>query len=158
MKRILLFDIDGTLTKSIYNKARNPILDAMSSIYEKEITKKGVIFSGGTDRSIIRDVLKANGIDYYSDIKKADQTVELYKKLLKENIDAGNVRWESLLNVKKLLSQCHRSGHFHLALVTGNVQEGAKMKLESAGIDPDLFLNDGELFGGFGSDHIDRLL
>ena len=54
MKRILLFDIDGTLTKSIYNKARNPILDAMSSIYEKEITKKGVIFSGGTDRSIIR--------------------------------------------------------------------------------------------------------
>ena len=54
MRRVLLFDIDGTLTRSIYSSSRNPILDSMAKVYEKPIEKNGVIFSGGTDRSIIR--------------------------------------------------------------------------------------------------------
>ena len=59
MKRVLLFDIDGTLTRSVYKTgSRNPILDAMSQVFGRTITKNGVIFSGGTDRSIIRVVVK----------------------------------------------------------------------------------------------------
>lgn len=54
MRRVLLFDIDGTLTRSVYLSSRNPILDSMAKVYEKPIEKNGVIFSGGTDRSIIR--------------------------------------------------------------------------------------------------------
>ena len=54
MRRVLLFDIDGTLTRSVYSSSRNPILDSMAKVYEKPIEKNGVIFSGGTDRSIIR--------------------------------------------------------------------------------------------------------
>ena len=56
MRRVLLFDIDGTLTKSVYGSNRNPILDSMSDVFKMTIEKKGVIFSGGTDRSIIRGI------------------------------------------------------------------------------------------------------
>ena len=50
MRRVLLFDIDGTLTRSVYSSSRNPILDSMAKVYEKPIEKNGVIFSGGTDK------------------------------------------------------------------------------------------------------------
>ena len=40
--------------------------------------------------------------------------------------------------------------------MTGNLRECAEMKLKSAGINVDLFKVDGVLFGGFGTDHIDR--
>ena len=40
--------------------------------------------------------------------------------------------------------------------MTGNLRECAEMKLKSAGINVDLFKVDNVLFGGFGTDHIDR--
>ena len=40
--------------------------------------------------------------------------------------------------------------------MTGNLRECAELKLRSAGINVDLFKIDGTLFGGFGTDHIDR--
>ena len=102
--------------------------------------------------------MKANGIDYYSDLTKVEKTIQVYKELLRENIENKNIKWEALLNVNELLEECQKSEQFHLALVTGNVREGAKMKLESAGINTQLFMKNQILFGGFGSDHIDRIL
>ena len=117
MKRVLLFDIDGTLTRSVYKTgSRNPILDAMSKVFQKPITKNGVIFSGGTDRSIIRDVLAANDIQYNDHLAKVDETVEVYKQLLAESIAAGECHWESLLNVNELLDACAKDPDFQLAL------------------------------------------
>merc|ERR1711935_1312897 len=140
MKRVLLFDIDGTLTRSVYKAGtRNPILDAMSNVFETSITKNGVIFSGGTDRSIIRDVLAANNIQYDQHLDKVDATVELYKQLLADSIARGDCHWESLLNVNELLAACANDAAFQLALVTGNLRECAEMKLKSAGINVDLF-------------------
>ena len=117
MKRVLLFDIDGTLTRSVYKAgSRNPILDAMSKVFQKQITKNGVIFSGGTDRSIIRDVLAANDIQYHDHLAKVDETVEIYKQMLAESIAAGECQWESLLNVNELLDACAKDSDFQLAL------------------------------------------
>ena len=117
MKRVLLFDIDGTLTRSVYKAgSRNPILDAMSNVFETSITKRGVIFSGGTDRSIIRDVLAANNIQYDQHLDKVDATVELYKQLLADSISRGDCHWESLLNVNELLAACAKDADFQLAL------------------------------------------
>ena len=64
----------------------------------------------------IKDVLKANGIDYFSDLSKVETTLEVYKTLLKDAIEAKQVRWEALSNVNELLEACHNSGDFHIAL------------------------------------------
>ena len=47
---------------------------------------------------------------------KVEKTLEVYKTLLKDAIEAKQVRWEALSNVNELLEACHSSGDFHMAL------------------------------------------
>ena len=47
-KRILLFDIDGTLTKSSKTVGSDVLLQTVSQTYGKKMEKKDVIYSGGT--------------------------------------------------------------------------------------------------------------
>ncbi len=54
--------------------------------------------------------------------------------------------------VRKLLSALSNNGHPHMGLLTGNVMEGARIKLEPIGI-LDFFS-----FGAYGSDEMDRNL
>ena len=45
--RLLLFDIDGTLTKSAYNKgAESYICKALSIEFGREVHRNGIIFDG----------------------------------------------------------------------------------------------------------------
>ena len=63
MKRILFFDIDATLTKTVVeDKKYDPLVVALSEIYEKPISKEGVKMSGGTIQGIIANILKVNDI------------------------------------------------------------------------------------------------
>jgi len=51
-KRILLFDIDGTLTTSVKHVDRDVFQQTLSEIYDVRIEKKGVVYSGGTGTQI----------------------------------------------------------------------------------------------------------
>ena len=56
-KRILFFDIDATLTRSVYYKREEPFITSLNKIYGVDLKKDGVVFSGGTAMSITRDLL-----------------------------------------------------------------------------------------------------
>ena len=52
-KKILLFDIDGTLTKSSKTVGSDVLLQTVSQTYGKKMEKKDVIYSGGTGTYIL---------------------------------------------------------------------------------------------------------
>jgi len=141
-------------------EGQNPLLYALSTVYGKKIEKKNCVFSGGTERSIIRDLLIANGIEYKDVPEEWNKINPLYKDMLGRIIENGDVEYKALPNVNQLLAKCAESPDFDLALVTGNLAHCAELKLKSAGIDADLFkrTHNGErkLIGGFGEDDIYR--
>nr|XP_039249072.1 uncharacterized protein LOC120326790 [Styela clava] len=161
--RLLLFDIDGTLTKSHYKDSVNghPMARALSEAFGKSIKRNAISFAGGTDRSIIRDVLQGNGIteDNTTDYeKRVIETLRILPEFMRTGIAEGNYSWSALPNVHKLLQRLSQIEDVRLALLTGNIVEDARIKLECASIDISLFeveSSDGkkELLGAFGSDH-----
>nr|XP_002130589.1 uncharacterized protein LOC100181103 [Ciona intestinalis] len=161
--RLLLFDIDGTLTTSAHTvgKGGSSLLKALSVAFDRNIERNGVVFSGGTDPSITKDVLIANGItsdnsqNYAHCISKA---FEMLPGVVKTGIADGSYCWKSLPKVNELLQVLSKRKDVKLALLTGNLQATALLKLKSAQIDVDLFKleNTDELFGAFGSDPHDQ--
>jgi len=95
-KRILLFDIDGTLTRSCKNVERDVFLQTLSEIYKTEIEKKHVVYSGGTDRLIWKWLLEANDIEYNDSDEEVERIMSVYRQRIREGISKGHWRWEML--------------------------------------------------------------
>lgn len=159
-KRILLFDIDGTLTTSSKSVERDVFLQTLTEVYNVQIEKKDIVYSGGTDRLIWKWLLNANGIEYGDTEEEIEAIFNVYKRKIKEGITAGHWEWTILKNVNELLTRCSKEDDLILALLTGNMIETAEVKLSNAGVIFDVFkMNyDGgnKLVGAFGSDNMDR--
>src|SRR5881628_1176251 len=110
--RLVLFDVDGTLI-SAGRAARESILAALSSVLDWEGSADGNDFSGKTDPQILRElVVDAVGAARF------DET--LHAVLPKPG-------------VPRLLERLSRDPRVTLALLTGNIERGARMKLEPPG-------------------------
>lgn len=142
MKRLLLFDIDGTLVQG--GPAKKAFELAMEEVFGTAGPIDGHDFSGKTDPQIARELLRLEGLEDH-------------------RIDAGFTHlWEEYLGgleamlmerpmtvlpgVRPLLEHLNGMGDVALGLLTGNIVDGARMKLESVG------LKDYFPVGGYGSD------
>lgn len=147
MHTLLLFDIDGTLVtggpaKVAFERAMLQTFDTTGPIETHD-------FSGKTDRQIARELLRAAGrpdpeIEQGFEDLFATYLAELERMLI-------GLPMVALPGVMDLLGYLRDREDVGLGLVTGNVADGARLKLESAEIDADLFP-----VGGFGSDHEHR--
>lgn len=162
--RLLLFDIDGTLTQSHYKDSEkgHPMSQALSKVFAKDIRRQNIRFAGGTDGSIIREILRANGITEENTADYQEKVLETYRVLpglMKKGVSEGNYSWSALPNVNAILERLSKLKDAQLALLTGNIIEDARIKLESASIDVSLFeipLDQNgkrEFLGSFGSDN-----
>jgi len=162
--RLLLFDIDGTLTKSAYSKgAESYICKALSLEFAREVHRNGIIFDGGTDGSIAADLLGQYGINKQSCSSYETKVFNAFENMIsimKEGIKNNMYHWERLNNTNEILHQLSQRKDVKLALLTGNHKQTAKLKLENAGIETHHFRwgsydgDDDSLFGAFGgSDH-----
>ncbi|MDO8503546.1 MAG: HAD family hydrolase [bacterium] len=146
MNKLVLFDIDRTLL--IGDGSGHPRFSkAFKEVYGVDTDINVIDHHGMTDKQIIIEVLKKNGLDE-SIIKSklescADRTVDFFK----ENI--GSQKIILLDGVEELLERLLKDGVF-LGLVTGNLEPIARSKLEKVGI------SDYFKVGGFGSDDINR--
>lgn len=145
---LLLFDIDGTLIKS---RGRGRI--AMTAAAEAEFRRPIEIyfkdFAGSTDRRIILEMINKNGIGV-EDVESAiDRVLARYVELLKSQMSSPD-SVVLLPGVKPLLEAVSQDGEFAAGLLTGNIEQGARIKLNPAG------LNRYFSFGAFGDDNADR--
>lgn len=144
--RLVLFDVDGTLI-SAGRAARESILAALSSILGWEGSTDGNDFSGKTDPQILRElVADAVGAARFDATLSAvlDRYVDELRRRLRPEAVVPKP------GVSALLERLSRDRRVTLGLLTGNIERGARTKLEPPGF------NRYFPFGAFGDDSADR--
>lgn len=143
--QVCLFDIDGTLLSS-GGAGKQAMEAALAQAFRVPADAGGVSFAGRTDRAIARDLFALHRID---DSPKNWRTfLQTYLAHLPHclNGKAGQI----MPGIAELLEQLNRMDDLLIGLLTGNVRDGARLKLNHFG------LFDYFRCGGFGDVHFDR--
>ena len=146
--KLVLFDIDGTLITS-----RGAGRRAMRTAFERVFGTAGGIdhydLRGRTDTRIVHDVMAAEGWDATRVRERLDDFFEAYVGGLTAVIGDGR-HVVMLPGVAGMVVRLDRGAGIALGLVTGNIEEGARIKLLPTGLWPRFQV------GAYGSDHMDR--
>ncbi len=148
MKRLVLFDIDGTLLAT-GGPAKDAFRMAMMETYGTTGDIEVVSFAGKTDPQIARELLTGAGLTE----ERIDEGMpELWRSYLGYlEVALAERPMRALPGVVRLLVELGRlSGEIAVGLLTGNIRSGAKLKLRSAGLDGHFAM------GSFGSDSEER--
>jgi len=131
MKLYLLFDIDGTLINTGGAGLRAMKASATECLGDPTLLEGGA-FAGKTDRQIIHGLIRRAGIQRDRE-QKATSMYACYIKLLGKNLsDAEN--FFVYPHAASILQQFSHDPNLELALLTGNLEQGARLKLEHANL------------------------
>lgn len=126
---LLLFDIDGTLLRS-EGLGRRALDRALLERYGWADATAGVSFLGATDPGILADVFARFGRPREEARAEQAALFALYARLLEEEARLSGHRCQVLPGVVALLEQLVARADCLVGLLTGNVRQGARIKLE----------------------------
>jgi len=145
---VWLFDIDGTLVTT-GGVGRRALELAFERAHGRPEACNGFRFDGMTDRAIVRGGLSALGIAPTP--LAIEAVLSVYLAVLCDEVAAAPAQtYHVHAGVSDMLDALAAHPHFAIGLGTGNIREGARIKLDRVG----LFSRFG--FGGFGCDDEDR--
>lgn len=147
---VYLFDIDGTLISS-GGAGRRAVEGAFHAHHGRADACAGFSFAGMTDRAIARRALVGLGLPPEGpDVEAAiDAVLTTYLALLADEVrEAEDYRVHD--GIHGALDALAAAGAEAIGLGTGNLEEGARIKLARVGLDARFG------FGGYGSDAEDR--
>ena len=141
--KLLLFDVDQTLIST--GGAGLRALDrACRKVLSIENAIEGINPSGKTDPAIVREILNRLGIR--SDLEiQVESVLESYLAFLREEVQSSE-NYYVLPGILQVLEEMSARSDVMLGLATGNIEMGARVKLDRGGLNPYF------TFGGFGSD------
>ena len=147
--KLVLFDIDGTLLRSD-GAGRRAVTRALREVFGS--TGPGDYwFDGKTDPQIVRDLMRLDGHDDARIDADMRRLLDRYVQFLNEELTAPGFRASPLPGIPELLDALEAREDVILGLLTGNIEPGARAKLNAVGIEPARFR-----VGAFGSDHEHR--
>jgi len=145
---VLLFDIDGTLVTT-GGAGRRALERVFSHCFGRE-DACSFRLDGMTDRAIVRAGLTSIGIAATKE--EIDAVLRDYVRILEEEVARVDPSQYHLhAGIQDALDAARARPEIALGLGTGNIREGARVKLSRVGI------YDRFAFGGFGCDHEDRV-
>jgi phosphoglycolate phosphatase len=145
--RLLLFDIDGTLL-SCGGQPKPLFAEALREVFGTCGDVDRYDFSGRTDPCIVLDLMTAAGLDRATIESGLPRVRDAYLGRLEKRLDAARVR--VLPGVVRLLEALSSRDDCVVALLTGNWERGAGIKLGRVGLDRYF------AFGSFGDAGFDR--
>jgi len=146
--KVLLFDIDQTLINT--GGAGLHALDrACRKLFGLDDAMKGISPHGKTDPAIAREILRVKRGAEAPASNEIASILEAYVGFLKEEVHTSTT-YRVLPGIVSLLNELTDRTDVIVGLATGNLELGARIKLERGG------LNRYFAFGGFGSDSEDR--
>ncbi len=125
--KVVLFDIDGTLVTT-GGAARAAFTRALSEAAGRPIRPDGYSFSGRTDPQIARDLLLANGLEGAALEAAVPESIRLYLHYFADELPR-TPGGRMLPGVRELLQALAARPDTRTALLTGNVEAGARLKL-----------------------------
>jgi len=124
--KLALFDIDGTLVLT-GGAGRRATARAFADLFGVDPLPE-VAFAGRTDAAIFADIADRHGIA--TDRAAFDRFRQAYLEHLRYEIDQPGPSKGILPGVRALLERLSARSDVHVALLTGNLAEGARIKLE----------------------------
>lgn len=143
---LVLFDIDGTLLLTA-GAGRRALTDAMLGLVELNESVAHVRFDGKTDPQIVRELLEAAGHPDAGDPSLVHAICRRYVGLLAAELERPRSVTTVMPGILPLLDALEAHPAVLLGLLTGNMVEGATLKLGAAGIPATRFR-----VGAYGSD------
>ncbi|HBY95421.1 MAG TPA: hypothetical protein DEP84_15955, partial [Chloroflexi bacterium] len=149
--RLLLFDIDGTLIRT-HGAGRRSAMRTYEEVFGTAGEAETMEMAGMTDPLIARAALSAHG---YSHAEVDAMLPEIWRRyaghLARELAQPSNGRpAEPCPGVHELLTSLQARADVVLALLTGNIEVGAWLKLGFVGLDRFF------IFGAFGNEGPER--
>ena len=149
---LILFDIDGTLvdTAGAGRRAMERVFQESFGIDAIQRKTAGVRFAGMTDTRIFEALATATGLPAERFQAALPALSDAYLEALGAEMARPDPRGRIMPGIVPLLKSLESRADVRLGLLTGNLETGARIKLEPFGLNP-YFPG-----GGFGSDHHDR--
>ncbi len=144
-RRLLLFDIDGTLITS-GGAGEGALLDAVKQRFGIQEDLHGITIAGATDAYIARMILEKNSLP--ASPENITALLDGYLSFLSARLTQH--KGYVLPGIISLLDRLRQGKDCVVALLTGNLVRGAQIKLSHYGV-WDYFE-----FGAFADDHHDR--
>ena len=143
--KFILFDIDGTLLDS-GGAGTSSLNIAFEEIFAIKGAFRSINMAGKTDMQILKEAFELYKIDHSNGI--IPEFYRNYVRLLREHIRkaSGHIK----PGIREALRELQARKECILGLLTGNIEEGARVKLDFFG------LNSYFSIGAFGSDDEDR--
>ncbi len=132
---LILFDIDGTILLT-QGAGIAAMQDAGRELYGEQFTIDGIEFSGRLDTLIWADLTRLNRLPNIDE--QHERFRAAYGRKLAERLAADHIA-TLLPGVRELVHHLVDVDHATLGLLTGNYPETGRLKIQSAGLDPDLF-------------------
>jgi phosphoglycolate phosphatase len=149
--RIVLFDIDGTLIKTVRRREyRKLIHEMLLDVFGTCGRINEVDFAGKTDLAIYREALECEGITP-ADIRERLPMIEAATVEILNHLSSTGPVFQLCPGVRELLDALSDDSRFVPSLLTGNVEKLAEAKLRVAGI-----WHYFQRRGAFGSDDEER--
>jgi len=142
--KLLLFDVDQTLI-STGGAGIRALNRAFREIVSLENALEGIIPAGKTDPGIVREIFEMRG----GRTVPVESILENYLTHLQQEVNTS-ATYRILPGIDEVLGELTERPDVMLGLATGNIERGARIKLERGN------LNRYFAFGGFGSDSENR--
>jgi phosphoglycolate phosphatase-like HAD superfamily hydrolase len=142
--RLALFDIDGTLLTT-RGRAVQALLAALKAVYGVRPENGGYLMDGKTELRIVHELLAQSGLDRATVERGFPEFWPRYEQELTRAIHSGTTH--VYRGVRELVGRMREETSVAMALLTGNCEAAARIKLEAAG------LADAFLFGAYGQHH-----
>ncbi len=147
-RRLVLFDIDGTLLSS-QGAGGRALKGALREVFGKFGPTNDYSFAGRTDPQIVLDLMGRLGFEERFIRERMPQVFEVYLQRLGEEIRKGPPP-TLFPGVLPLLEELKRDERAILGLLTGNIEGGARIKLRALNLEGYFSI------GAYGSDAEER--
>lgn len=150
--RILLWDIDGTLIHSLRRGAfKDYTIPMLEDVFGTAGTLAEMQVSGMTDLGIVAQALEHEGFTHEHIRERIDHLRESYMTAMRKATGNGVEFFELLPGVRDALQAVADHPRYHSALLTGNIEPAAYLKMELVGLSQFF-----DLPGAFGDESHDR--
>jgi len=144
-KTIIFFDIDGTLLHT-HSAGREAFSRTLTQVFGDDRGLEEISFAGATDLDVLEQIMLTRGTRVSRE--QCDTFFKCLAVSLMETI--ANQQTVVFPGVRELLAALSRQQQVVVGLITGNTEQGARIKVGSAGI------HEHFLLGAFGCEHADR--